>query len=210
VIRRYPSLQRDFFILASNKSMGLAFLKGSRMLKTIARASRYVIRRGVLFLVNLLAAPSDIMVIQTVRCSLMRIIGFKVGIDSQLSESLYVYDGRRFCAGERCKLGSFCRIWDFSSIIVGSDLLASHGLTLISGTHFLDDARTSRPGPITIGNNVWIGINVTIVGPATIGDNVVIGANSLVLGRLERDGVYAGTPAKLIRKTPAKMEQEHI
>lgn len=180
-------------------------------MRTIARALRYVMRRGVLFFVNLLALPSDIMAVQAVRCFLMLILGFKVGKDSQLSESLYVYDGRRFRAGARCKLGSFCKIWDFSGITVGDDLLASHGLTLISGTHFLDETRTSRPGPITIGNNVWIGINVTIVGPATVGDNVVIGANSLVLGNLVSNGIYAGTPAKLIRElNAARIEQEHI
>jgi acetyltransferase-like isoleucine patch superfamily enzyme len=71
---------------------------------------------------------------------------------------------------------------------------------LISGTHLLNEERTERPGPISIGNNVWIGINVTIVGPATIGDGVVIGANSLVMGTLESHGVYAGSPAKLIRR----------
>ena len=174
------------------------------------RASRYVMRRGVLFVVNLLAAPPDIMAIQAVRCFLMRIIGFKVGTGSQLSERLYVYDGRHFHAGARCRLGSFSRIWDFSAISVGNNLLASHGLTLISGTHFMDEERSSRPGPITIGDNVWVGINVTIVGPATIGNNVVIGANSLVLGSIESDGVYAGSPAKLIRKVDAvTIRREH-
>jgi acetyltransferase-like isoleucine patch superfamily enzyme len=130
----------------------------------------------------------------------MRLIGFRIGAQSQLSENLYVYDGRQFRAGTGCRLGSFCRIWDFCPITIGDNLLASHGLTLISGTHLLDEARTSRPGPITIGNNVWIGINVTIIGPAVIGDNVVIGANSLVMGILEPNTVYAGSPAKQIRK----------
>ena len=92
-----------------------------------------------------------------------------------------------------------CRIWDFTPITIGDDLLASHGLTLISGTHFIDIERTLRPGPITIGNNVWIGINVTIVGPATVGDNVIIGANALVLGNLKFNAVYVGPPAKLSR-----------
>src|ERR1039458_4668046 len=170
------------------------------MFRPFARTARFILRRVVLFLVNLLAAPPDIMGIQAIRCFLMRVIGFRVGADSQLSENLYVYDGRHFRAGTRCRLGSFCRIWDFSAIAVGDNLLASHGLTLISGTHFLDKERSPRPAPISIGNNVWIGINVTIVGPTTVGDNVVIGANSLVLGMIESDGVYAGSPAKLIRK----------
>ena len=170
------------------------------MLRSILRTFRYMMRRGVVFLVNMLAVPPSNRTMQAVRCHLMRLIGFQVGPGSQLSESLYVYDGRHFHVGARCRLGSFCRIWDFCPIIIGDNLLASHGLTLISGTHLLDEARTSRPGPITIGNNAWIGINVTIVGPATVGDNVVIGANSLVTGDLESDGIYAGSPAKLIRK----------
>jgi maltose O-acetyltransferase len=89
-------------------------------------------------------------------------------------------------------------------------LLASHGLTLISGTHLLDQERTARPGPISIGNNVWIGVNVTIVGPVTVGNNVIIGANSLVLDDLENDGVYAGSPAKLIRKLRFQEFQKRV
>jgi acetyltransferase-like isoleucine patch superfamily enzyme len=167
--------------------------------KSIARMGLFTMRRFVVFAVNILAVPPDATTVQAFRCLLMRLIGFKLGRGSQLSESLYVYDGRRFSAGVGCRIGSFCRIWDFSQIIIGDNLLASHGLTLISGTHFLDKERTSRPGPITIGNNVWIGINVTIVGPASIGENVIIGANSLVMGNLESNGVFAGSPAKLIR-----------
>jgi acetyltransferase-like isoleucine patch superfamily enzyme len=172
----------------------------SSVLRPILRTLRFVIRRAVVFLVNMLAVPPDIVAIHAVRCRLMRLIGFRLGTDSQLSEGLYVFDGRRFRAGIGCRLGSFCRIWDFFPITIGDNLLASHGLTLISGTHFVDEARTLRPGPISIGNNVWIGINVTIVGPVAVGDNVVIGANSLVIGSLESNGVYAGSPAKLIRK----------
>jgi acetyltransferase-like isoleucine patch superfamily enzyme len=171
------------------------------MLRSVARTARFVGRRGVLFLVNLLAAPSDIAPIQAFHRSLVRLIGFKLGPESQLSENLYVYDGRNFQAGSRCRLGAFCRIWDFAPITVGDNLLASHGVTLISGTHLVDQERTPQAAPIQIGNNVWIGINVTVVGPVTIGDNVVIGANSLVLGTLESNSVYAGSPAKFIRKT---------
>lgn len=157
-------------------------------------------RRLVLFVVNILAAPPEITPIRLLRCIIMQLIGFKVGPGSQLSENLYVHDGRRFRAGANLRLGSFCRIWDFCPIIVGDNLLASQGLTLISGTHFLDLERTTREGPITIGNNVWIGINVTVVGPCRVGDNVIIGANSLVLGDLESDCIYGGSPAKLIRR----------
>ncbi|KAA6457845.1 acyltransferase [Acidobacteria bacterium AB60] len=171
-----------------------------KIVNGIARMGSFTTRRLVLFLVNMLAAPPNAAPVHAFRCRFMRLIGFRMGPGSQLSENLYVYQGRHFEAGSGCRLGSFCRIWDFSPITIGNNLLASHGLTLISGTHLLDQERTPRPGPITIGNNVWIGINVTIVGPSTIGDNVIIGANSLVTGDLASDAVYAGSPARFIRK----------
>jgi acetyltransferase-like isoleucine patch superfamily enzyme len=186
--------------VSESRSSGPKLASMPKWLKSVAKILLFGFRRVVLFVVNVLAVPPDAEMIQALRCLLMRLIGFKLGRGSQLSEYLYVYSGRHVSAGSGCRLGSFCRIWDFSAVTIGNDLLASHGLTLISGTHFMDRERTPRPGPITIGNNVWIGINVTIVGPASIGDNVIIGANSLVLGNLERDGVYGGSPAKLIRK----------
>jgi len=170
------------------------------MLRSAGMMLRFLHRRLVLYVVNLLAAPAEIASIQALRCRMLRMIGCHIGPKSQLSEHLYIFNGRRFRAGARCKLGAFCRIWDFATISIGDNLLASHGLTLISGSHLLNAERTPRQGPIKIGNNVWIGINVTIVGPVSIGDNVVIGANSLVLKDLESDGVYGGSPARLIRR----------
>lgn len=49
-----------------------------------------------------------------------------------------------------------------------------------------------------IGNDVWVGANVTIAQGVSIGDGAVVGANSLVLKSLEPYGIYAGIPAKKI------------
>ena len=50
-----------------------------------------------------------------------------------------------------------------------------------------------------IGNNVLIGSNSTIL-PVNISDNIVIGAGSVVTKNLIKKGIYAGNPAKFIRK----------
>lgn len=52
--------------------------------------------------------------------------------------------------------------------------------------------------PVTIGDNVFIGMNAIILRGCTIGNNVVIGAGSVVSSNLESDAVYAGNPAKKI------------
>jgi acetyltransferase-like isoleucine patch superfamily enzyme len=51
----------------------------------------------------------------------------------------------------------------------------------------------------SIGNHVSIGSNATIL-PVTICDNVVIGAGSVVTKDITQPGVYAGNPARLLRK----------
>lgn len=50
-----------------------------------------------------------------------------------------------------------------------------------------------------IGNNVTIGVNVSIIGPVHIGNNVVIGAGSVVVKDVPDNCVIAGNPAKVIR-----------
>ena len=51
----------------------------------------------------------------------------------------------------------------------------------------------------TIGNNVSIGANVTIIGDITIGNNVVIGAGSVVVKNVPDNCVIVGNPAHIIR-----------
>jgi acetyltransferase-like isoleucine patch superfamily enzyme len=51
---------------------------------------------------------------------------------------------------------------------------------------------------IIIGNNVFIGLNVTLLAGTRIGDNVIIGAGSIVKGKIKSNSVYAGILAKYI------------
>ena len=52
--------------------------------------------------------------------------------------------------------------------------------------------------PVSIGNNVFIGMNAIITRGVHVGDNVVIGAGSVVTHDCESNSVYAGNPAKRI------------
>ena len=56
----------------------------------------------------------------------------------------------------------------------------------------------------TIGSNVTIEANATVIGGITIGDNVTIEAGSVVTKSLAPDAVYGGNPAVLIRKKSDK------
>lgn len=53
--------------------------------------------------------------------------------------------------------------------------------------------------PITVGNNVWFGGNVTVLPGITIGDNSIIGAGSVVTRNVPANVVAAGNPCRVIR-----------
>ena len=57
-----------------------------------------------------------------------------------------------------------------------------------------------KQGLITIGDNVFIGSNSTILYDVTIGNNVIIGAGSVVTKDIPDGVVAAGVPARVIGK----------
>ena len=54
--------------------------------------------------------------------------------------------------------------------------------------------------PIIVGNNVWIGANVTVLPGVSIGDDAVIGAGSVVTKNIPSGVLAAGNPCRVIRE----------
>ena len=53
-------------------------------------------------------------------------------------------------------------------------------------------------GNVTIGNNIYIGRDVTILKGVTIGDNCIIGLGSIVTKDIPANSVVCGVPAKVV------------
>jgi maltose O-acetyltransferase len=58
----------------------------------------------------------------------------------------------------------------------------------------------AKAAPVRIGNDVWIGGNVTILPGVTIGNNVVVAAGAVVNKDVPDNSLVGGVPAKLIRE----------
>lgn len=61
-------------------------------------------------------------------------------------------------------------------------------------------ARLSQVKPVTIGNDVWIGGNCTLLPGVTIGNNVIVAAGAVVTKDIPDNCVVAGVPAKKIKE----------
>lgn len=57
-----------------------------------------------------------------------------------------------------------------------------------------------QPKPVTIGNNVWIGMNSIVMRGVTIGNNSIIGAGSIVTKDIPSNVIAAGIPCSVIRE----------
>ena len=65
------------------------------------------------------------------------------------------------------------------------------------------DRATTYPAPITLGRNVWVGSNATILSGVTIGDNAVVAAGAVVTKDVPADTIVGGVPARPIRRIDA-------
>ena len=89
------------------------------------------------------------------------------------------------------KIGDYCKI--------------TNGVTILTHDYSRSVLRMKygdvigEAGCTEIGNNVFVGVNATILMGSKIGDNVIIGAGSVVSGVIPSDVVVAGNPAKIIK-----------
>lgn len=76
-------------------------------------------------------------------------------------------------------------------------------INIHKGATIGQENRGSRKGIPTIGNNVWIGVNATLVGNITIGNDVLITPNSYVNMDIPSHSIVIGNPGRIIPKENA-------
>jgi len=147
------------------------------------------------------------------RCK-VGVVDVRHGRNFKIVEPLNIYS----CTfGDNCFVGPFVEIQSnvvvgnntsiqshtfiCDKVVIGNNCFIAHSVTFIN-----DLFKTGSPShkskdwlPTIMGNNVSIGSNSTIL-PVKICDKVVIGAGSVVVKNITDSGVYAGNPARLLRK----------
>ncbi len=113
----------------------------------------------------------------------------------------YTDCGLNITIGKNVFINSGCRFQDWGGITIGDGTLIGHNVVIATINHGLapEKRHDNIPAPVTIGKNVWIGSNSTILPGVTIGENSVIAAGAVVTKEVPAKVIAAGVPAKVIK-----------
>lgn len=142
------------------------------------------------------SAPDDI----KIRRRLMNRL-FDKEVNAWIEPPFYCCYGTNITLGDHTYINMNCTFVDDGKIVVGKAVMFGPNVTLATVGHPIrpDMRRYMYTDPITIGDNCWIGANVTICPGVSIGENTVIGAGSVVTKNIPANVVAVGNPCRVLR-----------
>lgn len=123
---------------------------------------------------------------------------------ARLMPPFYCDHGHRIRLGEQVFINAGCTFLDGGGITIGAHTLVGPDCKLYTPQHPIDYEMRRRPVeralPIEIGEDCWLGGNVTVCPGVRIGDRCIIAAGSVVVHDIPNDSLAAGNPATVKRK----------
>jgi lipopolysaccharide O-acetyltransferase len=125
--------------------------------------------------------------------------GYCSNINSDTQKTLII--------GDDVQINDGCHIVSIKKVIIGNRVLIAskvfisdhdHGGTALSDLITPPALRPLVSSPVLIGDDVWIGENVSILKGVTIGNRSVIGAGAVVTKSFPEDSVIVGNPGRRV------------
>jgi acetyltransferase-like isoleucine patch superfamily enzyme len=123
------------------------------------------------------------------------------GSDLDVSQGAIFEFPERVDLGDRVFVNRGALITARADISIGDDVLIGPYVVINSGDHNYSDLIQSigsqghKTGPITIGNDVWLGAHCVILRDVTVGDGAVVAAGAVVIADVPPQTRVAGVPA---------------
>ena len=139
---------------------------------------------------------------EEVRNLLSRLFGKTVDESFRVFPPFYTDFGKNITVGKNVFINACCHFQDHGGVSLGDGCQIGHNVVFATLNHGLapEDRQTTYPAPITLGKNVWVGSNSTILQGVTIGDNAVVAAGAVVTKDVPENTIVGGIPARIIRK----------
>lgn len=140
----------------------------------------------------------------------------KIGVNCVLEDNIvfklsHPYSKENFIKiGDNVFIGNNCKLISGDSISIGDDCLIACNTVIVDTSHEYDrnlkiNKQTVTAKAITIGEDVWIGASCVILQGVSIGTGAVIGAGSVVNKSIPDYEIWAGVPARFIKKRYLKV-----
>ena len=121
-----------------------------------------------------------------------------------INQPFYCDYGKQISVGRRFFANFNFTVLDEAPVKIGDDCFIGPNVSIYTACHSTNpverNSRREWAEPVTIGNNVWIGGDVTILPGVTIGNNVTIGAGSVVSRDVPSNVVAAGNPCRVLKE----------
>lgn len=136
--------------------------------------------------------------IQTI---LSELFGRPLDPSSILIPPFYTDFGRNTQIGTNCFIQQGCTFFDRGGITIGDGVMIGPKVNLITLNHDLTPGNRAATicRPIVLEDDVWIGVNATVLSGVTVGKSAVIAAGSVVTKNVPAYAVVGGNPARVLR-----------
>jgi len=133
-------------------------------------------------------------------------IDIKAGKHFYPRDSFHVARGSKVRLGDNVYIGRCAHI--SGDLQMGNDILVASCVSFVGGDHKIDnigntlikDSGRSSNETTVIGNNVWIGHGCIVMSGVKIKSGAVLGAGSVLTKDMGENEIWAGVPARFIRK----------
>jgi acetyltransferase-like isoleucine patch superfamily enzyme len=136
----------------------------------------------------------------------------RVGVLRQLitiGKNNVIQHGFRFGMKDILSIGDNCQINEnvyIQSAIIGNYVLIAQNVAILAVTHQFASVDipiikqgSTKPAPVIVEDDVWIGRNVVVMPGITLGKSSIIGTGAVVTKDVPPYAIVGGVPAKIIR-----------
>ena len=127
-----------------------------------------------------------------------------VGEGVWIAKTFSCDNGKNIFIGDNFTGNFNLTILDVKEVYIGDNVMIGPNTTITTVGHPLSTKgrrnHLAKGEEIRIGNDVWLGANVTVLPGVSIGDNVVVGAGAVVTKDIPDNSLALGVPARVVRE----------
>lgn len=141
-----------------------------------------------------------------IRYVIVRNLAKSCGDNVSIQPGVFLFSLQNMRFGSNVSIHPMCYLDAAGGLDVGSDVSIAHASSVITANHSWDDrAIAIKYNPetfskVTISNDVWIGAGCRVLAGVTIATRCVIAAGAVVNKSTDQAHVYAGVPARPIKR----------